>query len=53
MGVDPESPDAGDCGYCPAVKYCSSPAYSLCSRNGRLASKAIVTDVANEENRPR
>ncbi|MFF3291540.1 sensor histidine kinase [Streptomyces sp. NPDC003023] len=48
-GVDPEPPDAGDCEYYRAVKYEASPAYRLCFKEGRLDSKAIVTDVDNEE----
>ncbi|MEU0373164.1 histidine kinase [Streptomyces sp. NPDC006283] len=52
-GVDPEPPDAGDCEYYRALTHESSPAYRLCFKDGRLASKAIVTDVDNEENRPR
>ncbi|MEW2630885.1 histidine kinase [Streptomyces sp. NPDC048389] len=52
-GVDPEPPDAGGCEYYRAVKYESSPAYRLCFKNGHLASKAIVADVDNEEERDR
>ncbi|MFJ8073227.1 hypothetical protein ACIQ7Q_04565 [Streptomyces sp. NPDC096176] len=52
-GVDPEPPDAGDCEYYRAVKYESAPAYRLCFKDDRLASKAVVTDVDNEEGLPR
>ncbi|QNP65384.1 sensor histidine kinase [Streptomyces genisteinicus] len=52
-GVQPEPAGAGDCAYYRAERYEATPAYRLCFRDGRLASKAVVTDVDNEEDRPR
>ncbi|MFI9582391.1 sensor histidine kinase [Streptomyces sp. NPDC052236] len=51
-GVEPEPPGAGACEYYRSAKYAATPAYRLCFKDGRLASKAIVVDVPNEETRP-
>ncbi|MER5768297.1 sensor histidine kinase [Streptomyces sp. NPDC001985] len=51
-GVDPEPAGAGSCVYYRVGRFSDAPAYRLCFRDGRLASKAVVTDVANEEDRP-
>ncbi|MFF0448492.1 sensor histidine kinase [Streptomyces sp. NPDC004609] len=50
-GVDREPPDAGDCVYYRVERFSDTPAYRLCFKDGRLVSKAIVVDVANEEHR--
>ncbi|MGW7463261.1 sensor histidine kinase [Streptomyces xantholiticus] len=52
-GVQPEPADAGRCEYYRARKYETTPAYRLCFKDDRLTSKTIVTDVDNEEDRPR
>lgn len=52
-GVPPEPAGAGACEYYRAERYEATPAYRLCFRDGRLLSKTVVTDVANEEDRPR
>ncbi|MGW4203668.1 sensor histidine kinase [Streptomyces sp. NPDC004726] len=50
-GVDPEPPGAGECVYYRVREFSDTPAYRLCFKDGRLTSKAIVVDVANEETR--
>ncbi|MQS37680.1 sensor histidine kinase [Streptomyces katsurahamanus] len=50
-GVDPEPAGAGDCVYYAMRTYDWSQVYRLCFRDGRLASKTVVVDVANEEDR--
>ncbi|MFI6288236.1 sensor histidine kinase [Streptomyces sp. NPDC051018] len=50
-GVDREPPDAGDCVYYRVERFSDTPAYRLCFKGGRLASKAVVVDVADEEHR--
>ncbi|MFK4692331.1 sensor histidine kinase [Streptomyces pristinaespiralis] len=52
-GVQPEPAGAGSCEYYRVEKYETTPAYRLCFKDGRLASKTVVTDVENEEDRPR
>ncbi|TXS56987.1 sensor histidine kinase [Streptomyces sp. t39] len=52
-GVEPEPAGAGSCEYYRAERYETTPAYRLCFKDGRLASKTVVTDVENEEDRPR
>lgn len=52
-GVPPEPAGSGACEYYRAERYEATPAYRLCFRDGRLWSKTVVTDVANEEDRPR
>ncbi|MGW7285256.1 sensor histidine kinase [Streptomyces sp. NPDC054847] len=52
-GVQPEPADAGRCEYYRAKKYETTPAYRLCFKDDRLTSKTVVTDVDNEEDRPR
>ncbi|MEV4684157.1 sensor histidine kinase [Streptomyces kurssanovii] len=52
-GVQREPADAGRCEYYRAKKYETTPAYRLCFKDDRLTSKTIVTDVDNEEDRPR
>lgn len=50
-GVGPEPSGVGRCVYYRTRKYAATPAYRLCFRADRLADKAIVTDVDNEEDR--
>ncbi|GLF94754.1 sensor histidine kinase [Streptomyces yaizuensis] len=51
-GVDPEPAGAGRCAYYRVHQYSDDSAYRLCFKDGRLASKAVVSDVDNEEDRP-
>ncbi|MEU3600654.1 histidine kinase [Streptomyces sp. NPDC006798] len=52
-GVDPEPPGVDRCVYHRADTLSDTPAYRFCFTADRLSSKAVVTDVPNEELRYR
>ncbi|MEU5159757.1 histidine kinase [Streptomyces sp. NPDC020875] len=52
-GVDPEPPGVDRCVYHRADTLTDTPAYRFCFTADRLSSKAVVTDVPNEELRYR
>ncbi|MFE0424843.1 hypothetical protein ACFW15_20920, partial [Streptomyces sp. NPDC058953] len=48
-GVEPEPPGTDGCVYHRADILSDTPAYRFCFTADRLSSKAVVTDVPNEE----